>query len=507
MRMSWLAAGLLVAVGVGAVGLVVFQPSLGGTPSTEYLTSTATVTDVIEEAVATGSVSSTATYGLAFGADPQKVASTSTGSTGSTASTGNASGSAAWEVTAVNVKVGDKVKAGDLLASAASPDATAQLAVAQANLATAQARLEEDEAGATANEKAQASSQVKQAQQQLAQAKQNQTFTKQENSLSLRQAQAAVDKAMAQLATDAAAGAPETVLDQDRAAIATAQDQLASTKLKISQSNAQAANSVTSASLALANARTSYSVATAPASDAQLASDRAAVLTAQVALDDAQATLDNADLRAPVDGLVISVEIENGVTAPSGYAIEIQGTAMEVVASFTESDMSSLAVGQAATITLTATDQTAAGTVARISPVSGSTSTGGSVVSYEVAVSMDEVPDGTLAGMTAEIGVTTAEAQDVVAVPAIALEGSAGSYSVQVVDATGATASRSVDVGLMTSSLAEIKSGLTEGETVVVGTTSDQAQTTTTNGGNGLPGLDGGGPGGAFPGGGPVVRP
>jgi macrolide-specific efflux system membrane fusion protein len=166
--------------------------------------------------------------------------------------------------------------------------------------------------------------------------------------------------------------------------------------------------------------------------------------------------------------------------------------------------MPSLAVGQAAAITLTAIDQTAEGTVARIVPVAASAASSG-VVSYEVAVSMTEVPEGTLAGMTAEIGITTAEAKDVVAVPAIALTGSDGSYAVQVVDGTGATASRAVEVGLLTSSMAEIKSGLAEGESVVVGTTSDQTTTTTGGGGGGIA-IPGAVPGGG-PGTGPVFRP
>ncbi len=101
--------------------------------------------------------------------------------------------------------------------------------------------------------------------------------------------------------------------------------------------------------------------------------------------------------------------------------------------------------------------------------------------------------------MSAELAVTTASATNVLAVPAIAL-GTAidGSYTVRVLDSSGQPQSVAVEVGLISTSLAEIKSGLAEGTAVVTGTASDRTSsgtTTTTR----LPGLDGGG---GFPGGG-----
>jgi macrolide-specific efflux system membrane fusion protein len=110
--------------------------------------------------------------------------------------------------------------------------------------------------------------------------------------------------------------------------------------------------------------------------------------------------------------------------------------------------------------------------------------------------------------MTAEIQVTTAEADDVLAVPAEAVNGSEGDYSVMVVGTDGQPTARSVEVGLITSSLAEISSGLSEGDTVVTGIATQQTGTATSTGA-GLGGLGGG----AFPvgggpgGGGTFVRP
>jgi macrolide-specific efflux system membrane fusion protein len=116
--------------------------------------------------------------------------------------------------------------------------------------------------------------------------------------------------------------------------------------------------------------------------------------------------------------------------------------------------------------------------------------------------------DGRLtSGMSASVAVSIAEAADVVAVPSTALQRQSGAYGVRVVDAAGQVTARPVEVGLVTSSMAEIRSGLAEGELVVTGTVTPRQGTTTTTPGGAIPGggvgPGGGGiPGGGFPGGG-----
>jgi macrolide-specific efflux system membrane fusion protein len=98
--------------------------------------------------------------------------------------------------------------------------------------------------------------------------------------------------------------------------------------------------------------------------------------------------------------------------------------------------------------------------------------------------------------MSADVSITTASATNVLRVPATAIVGSNGQYAVRLLDASGQLTAREVTVGLITSSMAEIKDGLTEGETVVTGVATSQS-TTTTGGFGGL----GGGLGGGFGGG------
>ena len=198
--------------------------------------------------------------------------------------------------------------------------------------------------------------------------------------------------------------------------------------------------------------------------------------------------------------MVTAVNVVAGTMAPSGYAIQLQAGPMIVTGSFTETDIVKLKVGQPATVTVTAAGATVAGAVTQISPVAATTG-GSSVVTYAVKVTLTNPPAAVLAGMSASVAVTTAELDNVVTVPASALNGSSGSYTVRVIGSDGQTALVDVQVGLVTSSAAEIKSGITAGETVAIGTVSSRTSTSTTSGGGGTVISV---PGGGFGGGGRV---
>jgi hypothetical protein len=166
-----------------------------------------------------------------------------------------------------------------------------------------------------------------------------------------------------------------------------------------------------------------------------------------------------------------------------------------------------MSVGQDATVTVGAIDATIQGTVSAIAPTAGDSSGSGSVVSYPVTVTLTGAPSALRAGMTADITIVTASATNVLTIPAEALRGTAGNYRVQVMGADGTPTLTAVEVGLVTSTTAEIKSGLTEGETVVTGTAADRTATSG-SGTNGFGGRGIGGGGVTVNGGGPVfTRP
>lgn len=487
MRWKTLGAGLLVVVGIGAAALAVIGPNLGGTATTQYLTSQATVTDVVKQVAATGTVQAATTYTLVFGSAPTIASSTSSsGSNG--ASTG-----AGWTTASVTATAGQAVKVGDVLATADPATAQLDVVVAEANLSSAQARLATDQAGLTDTAKAAARLQVTQAQQQLANARTSASQTAAQNNLKLAQARTAVTRATDQLAADQAASAPANVIEADQAALRQANDSLANLKLQVSQSNTQASNQVSQAKLSSQSAQLAYDQKIAGADAATLAGDQAAVAKAEQAVATAKGALAYTTLVSPVDGIVAAVNITAGLAAPSGAAVSVRSSALQVTAAVTESDLPLVVIGQQATVTITALGKALTGTVSRIdqAPSSGNSS----VVSYGIVITLPEPPKGAVPGMSAEIAITTASAPNVLAVPAIALSrASDGTYSVRVLDASGSPTSIAVQVGLISSSLAEIKGGISEGTAVVTGTASSRTSSgtiTTTR----LPGLDGGGGG------------
>ena len=228
--------------------------------------------------------------------------------------------------------------------------------------------------------------------------------------------------------------------------------------------------------------------------ESQLAQARATEtdLKAQIAL---------ASLVAPIDGVVTAVNIEPGIDAPSGDAIVVEARTYEVTTDVVESDISAIEVGQPATVTVGALDADVDGSVTAIAP-SATTGESGAVVSFAVTVRLAEAPTALRAGMSAEVTITTASAADVLTVPSTALDGSSGQYTVRVLDASGTPEARTVSVGLVTASLAEITEGLAVGDVVVTGTASDLIGTVQQRAG----GLTGGGlpGGGTIPGGGAI---
>jgi multidrug efflux pump subunit AcrA (membrane-fusion protein) len=500
-----LAAIALILVGVGAVVLAVAGPSFGSTPSSKYITSTVSTGTVSAQSVANGSIAASTVYGLKFGASADIVssASTTSGGGGSTSSSSSSTASLAWPVLTVTATVGQTVTKGTPLATADTTAAQLLLASAQATLASAQSKLATDQGGPDALTLAQAKNSLSQSYNSYSQSVANRNNTNASNALKLSQSQAAVTAAQDQLTADQAAPIPDPVaIAKDQNTLATAQQNLASTQLSVNQSNVQAAQQVTTASLNYQAAQLSYQAKVSPAATATVQADQAAVASAQATVNADQAAVTNATLLAPADGLIIAVNILPGVNAPSGYAVEISVGPMVATASFAESDVASLKVGQSATVSVTGAKVSVAGTLTQIVPVASASGGASSVATYAVTVTLTSPPETVLAGMSSSVTVTTASVDNALRVPATALQGSStAGYSVLVMNSDGSTTSKSVQVGLVTSSMAQVTGGLKAGDTVVTGTLSSRTGTTTTGAGAGgvnVNSLTGGGGFGGF---------
>ncbi len=379
-------AAIVVLLVIGGTAVVVaLRPTTASSAQGRLLTATVARRTITADAVATGNVSFSVVYGLAFGSAPTVVATA--GSSSSSSSSGSGSGSTAWTVKAVEVVPGQAVAKGDVLAVADPSDLDGQIAAAK------------------------------------------------------------------------------TQLRIDRINVRSASDQL--------------------------------DAATTTEATRQA---RAALYQAQSARDQTERSLANlrrqrawTTLHAPVAGVVTAVNAVPGLTA-SGTIVEIGALPLDVVGAYAEADLSSLAVGQPATVTISATGSEVSGKVVAIAPTASTSGASNSVVSYDVTIELIDPPAEVKPGMSADVSVTTASAADVLAIPAVALSGGANGYTVEVQAADGSVERRPVEVGLITSSWAEIRSGLAEGDVVVTGTTADRQATTNGFGG----GLGGGlgGPGG-----------
>ncbi|MBP1685340.1 MAG: macA [Deltaproteobacteria bacterium] len=154
---------------------------------------------------------------------------------------------------------------------------------------------------------------------------------------------------------------------------------------------------------------------------AQLALDQASVKQSEASLQEARINLAYTDITSPVDGVVVSRNVDVGQTVaasfqtPTLFLIAQDLTKMQVDANVSESDIGAVRAGQAATFSVDAYPGKAfQGTVAQVrnAPI-----TVQNVVTYDVVIAVDN-PDLELKpGMTATVNIITAQRDDVAKVP------------------------------------------------------------------------------------------
>ncbi len=191
----------------------------------------------------------------------------------------------------------------------------------------------------------------------------------------------------------------------------------------------------------------------------------AALETAQLNVQSAKANLDATQIFAPADGTILTVSANLGDNVSSS-AIIVMGdlTTLYVQTYMDESDFQSFQVGNQAQVVFNALpDKTFSGKVTEVDPALN-TSSGTAVVSG--LVQLDPTKEQLLIGMTASVTVIAGQAQDAVLIPISALhQQPGGGYSVNVLK-NGKFASVDVQVGLKDLVNAQITSGLTPGDIV-----------------------------------------
>ena len=213
---------------------------------------------------------------------------------------------------------------------------------------------------------------------------------------------------------------------------------------------------------------------------AQINAAMAQISQYQASLKTAQTNLGYTQIIAPVDGTVISREIDLGqpvaasFQAPELFTIAQDLTKMQIEVSVSEADIGKVKEGQKVTYTLDGyPDSSFAG---KVSQVRLSPTTVSNVVTYTVIVDVDNEDLKLKPGMTANVSVITSESQDVLCVPNIAFkyspEVSGPKYKKQGVWilANGKPKRIEVDTGASDDNSTEIITNeINEGEKVITG--------------------------------------
>src|SRR5437899_5176076 len=214
---------------------------------------------------------------------------------------------------------------------------------------------------------------------------------------------------------------------------------------------------------------------------AQLALDQAGVAQAEASLEEAQVNLRYTDILSPVDGVVVSRNVDVGQTVaasfqtPTLFLIAQDLTKMQVDTNVSESDVGRVQEEQPATFTVDAyPGQRFRGKVAQVRnaprPVQN-------VVTYDVVTAVDNAKLELKPGMTANVTITTAKRDQALRIPVRALrfrpEGAAPGKDESAVYLLGSDAAlRRVEVqaGVRDNQHVEVLGGdLHEGDQVVTG--------------------------------------
>ncbi|WP_406294038.1 HlyD family efflux transporter periplasmic adaptor subunit [Embleya sp. NBC_00888] len=272
-----------------------------------------------------------------------------------------------------------------------------------------------------------------------------------------------------------------------------------------------------------------------------------ALIAANNKLADAQRALDGCVLKAPSAGIVASVSGKVGDTVSAttsssgssgssgsgssggsgstsgggqsgssstgtvtGFVVIANPTGMETRVSFSEADAAKVKAGQPATVTLNVNSAIRLNAkVVSVNPLPDSGSTSGSV-KYGATIALQGDVSTLRTGQTANISVVVAQADNALQVPSAAVTGTGATASVRVL-VNGAEQRRTVTAGVVGDQTTQIVSGLAEGDEIVIGTVAAAGSAGSTSGRSGQStrgGTAGGGqpaPGiGNFPGGGAV---
>ncbi len=375
-------------------------------------------------------------------------------------------------VTEVNVVLGQPVRRGEVLARLDDRDLALAVAQAEQSLNSAQLRLAQLLAPPRPADLALAEANLRLARAQVSAASQGQSAeAKQIAWLNLQLARQQLDQTytrMQRLEDGGRFG--------DKLSLQPQADQLVQ-DAKVADLRWQAAGEppnsgpAASAMAAVAQAQAALDKLKNPGTTEDVQIAKLQVSQAQSALDLAQHNLEEAQIRAPFDGVVAAVNLHVGELAAGGLPavvlVDVSRFYLDVAVD--ELDVASVAAGQAVTVTLDALPNALlTGTVQKIAPTA--TNNAG-VVSYGVRLSLDSSNEPLRGGLTATAAIVVAEARAVPIIPnwAIRRDRTTGQAFAGLLR-DGKITDVPVELGLRNETYSEVRSGLNVGEVVAVDT-------------------------------------
>lgn len=161
---------------------------------------------------------------------------------------------------------------------------------------------------------------------------------------------------------------------------------------------------------------------------------RATLQNAKAQAEQAEANLAKADIRSPIDGIVLNRKVERGQTVaasfqtPELFVIASDLTKLELTINIDEADIGEVAVGQNATFTVDA--YPAQTFLAKVVELRNAANTISNVVTYEGVLSVNNERALLKPGMTATADITVKIAENVMTVPNGALRFSPANQTV-----------------------------------------------------------------------------
>lgn len=375
-------------------------------------------------------------------------------------------------VAVVNVKQGDKVKAGDILAELEISDLLNQLAQAKVSLETAQMQLRSAEASSGESE-TRAAIDLEIARLRLAQAKSQDPTTEVEIARQhLEQAKNSLWSAQASRDSTCAEGRGSDC-DSAQAQVQSAEASVRIAELGLQQVLQGLESRAYDLKIMEQNVRLAelnYEKAAAGEADSVMAQD---VARAQLVVDRLEAQVADARLTAPFDGDVTMVGAYAGrtVTAYRPVINVAAPGALEISADLTSETMAQLSIGQACSVNIVNyPTEEFHGSVRRLPypyGTGGSSSAGTAEEDRSTRISIDDAGGVELEkGALVRVTVTLQEKDDVLWLPPEAIRTFQGKDFVLVIEGEGQRRVP-VKVGIKAEDRVELESGVTEGQVVV----------------------------------------